>query len=361
MTDIRKSLESLATALETAQAEKPKLQIPDRGLSGNKIHGGRITEFSSTGIKDSASEAILTVKNDGIHVDVIHVKHVANSLLVAGDLTVEGEMTVKKLHVAELSADIRHERSDPLSFTAKGNKTAYGKGMLFPGGEGTKQFLLMERPDRFFSSESLELRANKIYMINGQNVLSQDTLGKTVVKSSLRQLGTLDSLDVSGSVVIDNYVYYDPNTQRIGVGTDSPNGMLSVMGWDHEFIVDTRENGTFKIGTYTTGSLEIVTDDTARITIDSTGQVNLNNKVVIKDKLGVGVKNFAVDADITSAGPIRFQNKKFEVGEGAPTAGVYAKGDIVWNTDPKPSSYIGWVCTTSGTPGVWKPFGQISS
>lgn len=366
MTDIRKSLESLADAIEEIQNKKQPVQIADRSLSGDKIIGGTIAKFSSKGISDLATSTVLVVKDDGIHLDAIHVNRIAGPLTVGGllsvdaDLSVNGAITAKKLHVEELTSDVRNERTDPLAFMGKDNKTAYGKGLIWPGGDYTKQFLLMERPDRFLASESIELRAGKIYMINGQNVLSQDALGITVVKSNLKQVGVLNKLEVEGSLIVDNYIHYDPNTQRLGLGTESPNGALSLLSWDHEFIIDSTDDKRFKIGTYTTGGFDIVTDDTARISIEPTGAITLHNKVIVKDKIGVGVKNFVADADITTGGPVRFQGKKFEVGDGAPTVGSYVKGDIVWNSDPKTSSYVGWVCIKTGTPGVWKPFGQIA-
>lgn len=39
----------------------------------------------------------------------------------------------------------------------------------------------------------------------------------------------------------------------------------------------------------------------------------------------------------------------------------YQVGDRIVNTTPTPSGYEGWVCTTSGTPGVWKGYGLIQS
>ena len=44
----------------------------------------------------------------------------------------------------------------------------------------------------------------------------------------------------------------------------------------------------------------------------------------------------------------------------APASGTYLQGDIVWNSAPTSGGYIGWVCTTAGTPGTWKTFGLIS-
>tara|TARA_B110000503_G_scaffold135650_1_gene216583 strand:+ start:3232 stop:4314 length:1083 start_codon:yes stop_codon:yes gene_type:complete len=360
MTNIRNALNDLGSAIEDLQNKTHSVVIKE--LSGDKVSGGTITNFASTGINDAASNTIVVVKNDGMHLETLHVDYIAGPLSVSGSLTVSGDITADKLHVKELVADVKHERLEPLSFISKNKKnTAYGKGLVWPGGEYTKQFLLMERPDRFFATESIELRANKIYMINGQNVLSQNALGNTVTQSNLRSVGTLESLNVETNLTVDNFLHYNANTQGLGLGTDSPNGALGISSWDHEFIVAGTDDRKFKIGTYTTGALQIITDDTPRITIDATGAITAHKKVVIEGALGVGVKNFTTDVDITTAGPVRFQNKKFEVAGSAPESGNYVIGDVVWNDRPTPNGYVGWINTKSGTPGTWKPFGQIAS
>ncbi|GCL71801.1 hypothetical protein PN4B1_17060 [Paenibacillus naphthalenovorans] len=48
-------------------------------------------------------------------------------------------------------------------------------------------------------------------------------------------------------------------------------------------------------------------------------------------------------------------------GAAAPTTGTWAVGDKVWNAAPAAGGYIGWVCTTTGTPGTWKGFGAIQA
>lgn len=45
----------------------------------------------------------------------------------------------------------------------------------------------------------------------------------------------------------------------------------------------------------------------------------------------------------------------------APTTGTYLQGDIVYNTSPTASGFVGWVCVAGGTPGTWKTFGAISA
>ena len=44
----------------------------------------------------------------------------------------------------------------------------------------------------------------------------------------------------------------------------------------------------------------------------------------------------------------------------APTTGTWKRGDVVYNTAPSSAGYVGWVCTSAGTPGTWKTFGLIS-
>lgn len=49
------------------------------------------------------------------------------------------------------------------------------------------------------------------------------------------------------------------------------------------------------------------------------------------------------------------------LGTAAPTSGTYEVGDIVYNSAPAAGGFVGWVCTTAGTPGTWKTFGAISA
>lgn len=44
----------------------------------------------------------------------------------------------------------------------------------------------------------------------------------------------------------------------------------------------------------------------------------------------------------------------------APTTGAHVVGEVVLNNAPTSGGFIGFVCTTAGTPGTWKTFGAIS-
>jgi hypothetical protein len=40
-------------------------------------------------------------------------------------------------------------------------------------------------------------------------------------------------------------------------------------------------------------------------------------------------------------------------------SGGWNIGNVIYNENPTSGGYIGWICTASGTPGTWKPFGKI--
>jgi hypothetical protein len=361
MANIRDSLNTLASAIEELQQTQTvqEIEILDRSLSGNKINGGKITNFASNGIKDEAKTTVVLVKDDGLHVDAVHTPRIANKLSIGGDLKVEGEVHATKLHVDEISADVRNERTSPLEFKGEGS-AAYGKGLVWTGGDYTKQLVLQSGPDRVWSTEHIDVNGGKEYKINGGTVLSENSLGSTVVNSNLRRLGTLERLTVSGEVRIDDFINYDSGTERLGLGTEVPNGMLALASFDHEFVIDPTEAKQWKIGTYSTSELQIITDDTPRITIGPNGHVRVMNKTSFMQKVGIGVNNFAEDVDLTVSGAVRIEGKKFEVGVDIPSSGSYVKGDIVWNANPQPGGYVGWICVREGTPGEWKPFATIS-
>jgi parallel beta-helix repeat protein len=45
----------------------------------------------------------------------------------------------------------------------------------------------------------------------------------------------------------------------------------------------------------------------------------------------------------------------------APTVGNWLRGDVVYDTAPSASGFVGFVCVASGAPGTWKTFGAISA
>jgi hypothetical protein len=252
-----------------------------------------------------------------------------------------------------------------LNFVADGKGNNYGKGLIFTGHGNTKQLVLTGNPDRFFLSENLDLGKNKAYYVNNVKVLDGAELGASVTKSSLREIGSLRGLIVDGSVSINQFLYYDSNSKRFGVGTEEPNSTFSIVDKGMEIVIGADEKKKAVIGTYATHDFGIVSGNVTRITVKSSGAIDLGNfehspsQVRINGKLSVGVAVPDPAVDLHIAGAVRLNSRLQITAEAAPTSGSYSQGDIVWNSNPKPGSVIGWVCTRAGSPGTWNRFGEI--
>lgn len=360
---IKQGLQELGNSIEAiAHRTVPVQKIEDRQLTGNAIQGGKITQFRSTGITDQANRTVLLVDNGGITVDNIDAKTITGDTTVTGALTVDGHLSCSSLHVDELTADIRQERSDSLTFTSNNGDTPVSKGLKWQGKDTTKQFIYQVNPDRLYSTETIDLHREKSFSIDNVPVLSANSLGETITNSKLRTVGRLQNLTADGDLNIDDFVFWDSGSMRLSIGREAPNGQLSISSERAEFIVDP-QGETVTLGTYSTSELKIVTDNTDRITISPYGHItigssgNINSKISMYGNVGIGVKNPSEQFEV--AGSIRFEGKKFATGTEAPQSGLWRKGDIIWNNNPIPKGWIGWICIREGSPGEWKPFGHI--
>ena len=259
--------------------------------------------------------------------------------------------------------DMRMQALSSVEFQG-GENGVYGKGLQWKGSGPTKQLIYRANPDRIWTDESIDIGSDSTYMIGNVTVLRQTELGSSVRTSSLTTVGTLQNLRTGGNLSIDEYIFYNSDSESFGIGTESPNGKFALATLDAEFIIDTEPNAV-KIGTWSSDDLKLITDDSTRLVVRANGNIELGNldgnniRVTVHGKLGIGVNNIDSDVTLSTSGPVKFENKKFMNGTEIPTSGTFKQGDIVWNQNPIPTSYIGWVCTRSGTPGEWRPFGLI--
>ena len=259
--------------------------------------------------------------------------------------------------------DMRMQSLSSVEFQADDNGI-YGKGLQWKGQGSTKQLIYRANPDRIWTDDSIDLGQESAYMIGNTPVLRAGELGGSIRTSSLVQVGTLQNLRTSGNLSIDDYVFYNSDSESLGIGTEAPNGKFALATLDAEFIIDTAP-GAVRLGTWTSDDLRLVTDDTVRLTVRSNGNIDLGDvdgattKVTVHGKLGIGVNNIDSDVTLSTNGPVKFENKKFMIGSEIPSSGTFRQGDIVWNENTISSGYVGWVCTRAGTPGEWRPFGQI--
>jgi hypothetical protein len=363
-TNIDQALAALADALKSQDPDSfltnPKdfiKQIPFRSLSGDHLDGGKVLNFASSGITDQASKPQIVIKDDGVHINNLKTDHV-------DDFTVLGTLKANVLEVKELKADIKFEKNTPIVFSGGALE---GKGMLWSGQGHTKQFIFASNPDRFFVSESIDLAKEKSITINGIKLFDDRELGPTIIKSNLREVGRLKSLVVDGSVNIGQYLLFNSDSNRLGLGIENPNGAFSIAEDDIEVIIGTKDSVRGYVGTFASNAFDIITDNNARITISAGGNIQLGNpklppvQVSVHGKLAVRVSTPDPEVDLHVNGSVKFGNRLQKVDRSYPTAGSYNQGDIVWNSEPRRGHHVGWICVQAGTPGLWEPFGKIGN
>ena len=348
--NIRQGLARLATTVETIAnakaAELPPATV--NSISGNAIHGGKITLLRSTGVKDNATRTSLLVEDDLITVGNVDTDNLIGDIDVSGNLNIQGKLTAGNLHVEELSSTQKVTQN--IDFIAQGGSLEMMGMQWRKEGEATKQ--IVWRGDRFYVSNTIDLHRNAVIEIDNIPVLSADKLGVTIKHSELEHVGTLNNLRTSGDLNIDDFVTWDSGTMRFGIGVEAANAQFSVASNEAEFVVDP-EFDHVRVGAYTTSKMSLLTDNKERIVIKEQGGVE------VKGALGIKVQYPGDDVDLQVAGAIRFQDKKMAVANEIPSSGNHNQGDMIYNNNPQAGGYLGWVCIEGGTPGKWKRFGKI--
>ena len=267
-----------------------QIDLHKNALSGDLIDGGTITNFNSSGILDKSESTQLTVNND--HVEV------------ASDLNVKGTIRVENLE--------------------------------------------------YVSAQVPKLNVQKAVMVDYNEVLWKDRLGKAVKMSSLEQLGVLRNLQVRNTLYVAD--------GRVGVNTTAPSADFSVNTGGYEVITRMHESNAF-VGTHTHCAFAIGTDDTARLTCRANGDVVIGSEtgkpvnLNVYGNVGVGVKYPQESLHVD--GNIKFAERTFASGEQEPQDGRWDTGSVVWNEKPAKNLPVGWVCIRGGKPGSWRPFGMI--
>ena len=75
--------------------------------------------------------------------------------------------------------------------------------------------------------------------------------------------------------------------------------------------------------------------------------------------------DYTVGANLSPTTPIYGRGRRELYGTQDPATAAmtdtFRAGDICWDATPSASGFVGWICTTAGTPGTWKTFGTISA
>ena len=258
-----------------------------------KIKEQFLTEFSSTGISDQASECQLTVMDEAT---------VVENKLVAADLQIVNGATIKDLAV---TGSIN---TDNQAWTVLANNIS--ENTLNSLSDKWKDTLVQQVADQI-KSTGIDFEQ---VTIGGDYLVSGTKLSRTITESNLESLGRLKELTVLGRSQINNVTMAN---RRVGINTDSPETALSV--WDEEVAViigKHKEKQAF-VGTSRAQTLTLGVNRVPYVEIDETGLTTVK-------KLQIGVHKISHGTQVPG------------------WSGT--KGDIVFNTNPTKDRVFAWVC-----------------
>ena len=194
---------SAPTSLENAElayAEGTNILYYGTGTGGSGGSATSIEAIGGDGYYDTLSTN-QTVSGDKTFTGTVDLSGATipsftcnQNLTVTGNLTVQGTTTT----VSSTTITIADKNLE-LAKGAADDAAADGGGITLDSGDGDKTWNWVNSTDSWTSSEHIEVASGKTFRINANNVLSQTTLGSTVVSSSLTSVGTISTGVWSGT------------------------------------------------------------------------------------------------------------------------------------------------------------------
>ena len=265
----------------------------------------------------------------------------ANGELVVG--TPGTSNAVLRVLGTVIADSIQTDTAAPISFSNP-TGSVYGLGLQWTSEGNTEQFVLRSDPNRLWSSVGFDVDEGQGYYVNGQWVLNSNSLGDVITNSKLTTVGALVSLTVLGNTALESN--------------------LTVAG---SITVDDIVATSVATTAITTDSNITVSTSSDQIAYGDASQINIGDKtkqtkpVKVFGPLSVNVNNPDPTLQFTVNGDVSIGGKRFMNSDHSPTMGTYNVGDITWNTRPNAGGFVGWICTVTGTPGIWIPFGMIAN
>jgi len=383
------------------QITRDNLKLNPGDISGDLISGGTITKFQSTGISDYSTKRVLVIEDSRLILD-------AGITVFDGNRKPIFEVDNNSIRFHRpIHADVKIDNKITKTPTLELTLDPSGTGLVAKDNLNVQYILFKD--NNWEVSNNIKLLQNKNIQIGKRLILNELELGPTVAKSNLKKLGVLEELRVAGDFIVNESLYFNPATNRLGVNTLDPNGVLGLLENGVEFVLVGEENLRGKIGLATKHDLHLVTNNRTGIKLDKEGFVTigdgakvnskvsinhninsdfalcLNNtgmglmissgkesKLVIKDQISntislivndgrLGVNVAEPEANLHVSGDVNLMGKHMFSAGAPPTSGTHNMGDIVWNNNPGPTKPIGWVCVQDGVPGVWAVFGRIET
>ena len=178
---------------------------------------------------------IITQQSSVIQTDAVTIKSSTNklgifnndpqaALDVTGDVIVGGNLTVNGTTTSIETTQLTIEDKNIIiaNVDTPTDLTADGGGITLKG-TSDKTLNWVNATDSWTSSENLDLAVEKSYKINGATILSETTLGSSVVNSNLQSVGTLTSLTVDTTRINDGIITSTAGNLIISSATSSIN------------------------------------------------------------------------------------------------------------------------------------------
>ena len=136
----------------------------------------------------------------------------ATNLTLTGNLTVQGSTTTVEsttLTVADKNVVVAQGSAN--------DAAADGGGITVDSGDGDKTWQWVDATDSWTSSEHIDLASGKVLKHNTATILSETTLGSSVVNSSLTSVGTIATGTWQGTAINDTYIGTINNADKVAL------------------------------------------------------------------------------------------------------------------------------------------------
>lgn len=224
---------------------------------------------------------IFNIVDDTVVIDKLALTNTTGNVTHLGSINAKGAITAESINAGSLY--VKNIVTENGSLDSLGQwkydteVELNGKGFTWGWVDGETK-LIFRTGNRLWTNANLDLAETATVSIGDTPVLTASSLGDTIVNSSLRTVGTLEDLSVSGDVTLAEFAFFNSIYNRVGIGTDEPNASLSILDNNVEIILGSPSPDSAFIGTYTNHDLGIVTDNTIRINVKANGEVVIGNE-----------------------------------------------------------------------------------
>jgi hypothetical protein len=196
------------------------------------------------------------------------------------------------------------------------------------------------RNGSLLTDNDIDLTAGHVYQIDNVPVLSAGELGATILKSKLRQVGTLNSLTVSGDANLADFAFFNSTYNRLGLGNDEPNAAIDIIENNVNITIGSPATNLATIGTNSNHDVGIITDNITRILVKNSGEVVIGDAVgkngVVRINGSLYVDNLISDTRLDRSSPLQFQatNDQSIYGLGISWIGTGANRQLIMMSGP---------------------------